>query len=152
VADNNNDRAGNIPAKPNKELKKLECLVGTWKESGEAEGTSTYEWMEGGFYLIQRFDTIIPDGRRVKGVEYIGYDEDTKTLRTHLMDNIGSNFAYTYDIIEGKDGEEATLMIWFGDKGSDNFYKGTISKDGKTIRGGWQWPGGGFEALSTRID
>lgn len=145
MADNNNDLAGSIPSKPYPVLKQLTPLVGKWKESGEVSGTSTYEWLDGGFFLVQRFDTIVPDGRRIKGVEYITYDEDTDTLRSHLMDNLGSNFTYTYEI----DGD--TITIWFGDKGSDNFYKGTISKDGKKITGGWQWPGGGFEAVSTKV-
>jgi hypothetical protein len=29
-------------------------LVGTWKVSGEIEGETRWEWMEGGFFLIQR--------------------------------------------------------------------------------------------------
>jgi hypothetical protein len=29
-------------------------LVGTWKISGESEGETTCEWMDGGFFLIQR--------------------------------------------------------------------------------------------------
>jgi hypothetical protein len=34
-------------------------------------------------------------------VEYIGFDEDTQTLRSHAMDNRGSNFAYTWEIDGG---------------------------------------------------
>jgi hypothetical protein len=29
-------------------------LVGTWKVSGEAEGETSWEWTDGGFFLIQR--------------------------------------------------------------------------------------------------
>jgi hypothetical protein len=28
--------------------------------------------------------------------------------------------------------------IWFGDKGSENFYKGMFSKDGDTVTGGYR--------------
>lgn len=41
---------------PNPDLRSLDRLVGTWQVSGEAQGTVTYEWMEGGFFLIQHVD------------------------------------------------------------------------------------------------
>ena len=50
----------------------LNRLVGMWKISGEAEGTVTYEWMEGGFFLIQYVD-LEQDGQRNKGLEIIGH-------------------------------------------------------------------------------
>ena len=31
--------------------------------SGDTHGTLTYEWMEGGFFLIQRFDFELYDHR-----------------------------------------------------------------------------------------
>jgi hypothetical protein len=144
MADNNNNLAGKINKTPNPALKKLERLIGTWQQSGEYNGTSTFELMEGGFFIIQHFDGIIY-GRHIKGIEYIGFDDDTKTLRSHLMGIDGSNFTYTWDM----DGN--TWTIWFGEKGSDNFYTGIISKDGDTVTGGWQWPGGGYKATLTRI-
>jgi hypothetical protein len=125
-------------------------LVGKWKISGpKLDGYATYEWMEGGFFLIQRFD-LTYDGERHKGIEYIGFDEDTQTLRSHLMEINGGNFTYTYDI------EGDTLWYWFGDKGSDNFSHGTFSKDGNTISGRWQWKEGdgkigGYEYTTTRV-
>ena len=38
---------------PNPDLRSLGRLIGTWKVSGEASGTVTYEWVEGGFFLLQ---------------------------------------------------------------------------------------------------
>jgi len=150
MADNNNCMAGQMPKKPNPELKKLERLIGRWRQSGDYNGTSECEWMEGGFFLIQHFDAITPDGHHVKGIEYVGFDEGTMTLRSHLMGIDGSNFTYTWDI----SGDIWT--VWFGDKGSDNFFRGKISRDGNTITGGWQWPEGdgktgGFKFTSTRM-
>jgi hypothetical protein len=74
--------------------------------------------MEGGFFLVHHFDGVDPSGFHAKGIEYIGFDEDTGTLRTHLLGASGSNFTYTWDITGD------TWTIWFGDKGSDNFYQG----------------------------
>ena len=54
-------------------LKSLNKLVGTWHVSGpDIKGEVTFEWMEGGFFLIQHVD-FVHDGRPVKGMEIIGY-------------------------------------------------------------------------------
>ena len=50
------DRDPNDQPQPDATLKRLGRLVGTWQVSGEAHGTVTYEWMEGGFFLIQHID------------------------------------------------------------------------------------------------
>ena len=44
-----------------------------------------------------------------------------------------------------------TLTIWFGERGSPAYYEGTLSEDGGTLTGAWHYPGGGYEAISTRI-
>ena len=56
MSDTNNIQAGYQPPQPNAALKKLEKLIGTWEVSGGAQGRVTYEWMEGGFFLIQHVD------------------------------------------------------------------------------------------------
>ncbi len=150
MADNNNALADNLPETPDPELKKLDRLAGKWKVSGpNIDGCVTFEWMEGGFFFIQRFE-LVYYGAKIKGIEYTGFDEDTRTLRSHLMDIRGANFTYTWDI------EGDTLWYWFGDKGSQNFSHGTFSKDGNTITGRWQWPEGGgkiggYEYTMTRV-
>ena len=50
------DYSQNEQPKPNPDMKSLERLVGTWKQSGGISGEITYQWMEGGFFLIQRVD------------------------------------------------------------------------------------------------
>jgi len=124
-----------MPKKPDPALKKLDRLVGRWRFFGDAKGAAQFEWMEGGFFLVQRFDFRMGK-RRLRGVEYIGFDEDTKTLRSHLMDSSGHNFTYTWDIKDDR------VTTWFGDRGSHNFYTGKLSKDGGIVRGRWQWPEG----------
>ena len=39
-------------------------------QSGDVQGTVTYEWMEGGFFLIQHVDL----GPEAKGMEVIGHE------------------------------------------------------------------------------
>jgi hypothetical protein len=51
---------------PNSDLRSLDRLVGMWNVSGGAEGKVTYEWLEGGFFLLQRYDLKV-EQHRVKG-------------------------------------------------------------------------------------
>ncbi|MFD1049723.1 hypothetical protein ACFQ1S_31430, partial [Kibdelosporangium lantanae] len=84
------------------------------------------------FYLVQHFEANHA-GRAIDAVEYIGFDEDTRTLRSHMMDNAGSNFTYTWQL----DGD--VLAIWFGEKGSDNFFTGTFDPDGDKVKAEYEW-------------
>ena len=83
-----NAQAHEQPPPPNPVLKSLDVMVGTWdlkgRESGpdgEIHGQVTFEWMEGGFFLVQRVD-IDYAGRKITGTESIGYDETRSLTRT----------------------------------------------------------------------
>jgi hypothetical protein len=144
MSDSNNHLAGRISSEPHPALRQLNRLLGGWEVTGPfLQGRISFEWMEGGFFLIHRVDGQA-GGRAIRGVEYIGFDEDTQTLRSHYMDVHGSNFTYTWAI------EGDTIRIWFGDKGSDNYFEGRFSPDGRSYSGHWQWPGGGYPATMTR--
>jgi len=133
VADNNNAKVGKLPKAPHPALKALDRLVGDWKIEGpDVDGRASFEWMEGGFFLVQHFD-LVNFGERHKGVEYATFDEDTGTVRSHLIGTDGSNFTYTYEI------EGDRLIYWFGDKDSGNCSRATFSRDGRTLTGRWQW-------------
>jgi len=146
MADNNNNRVTELPLTPHPAMQQLEALLGTWQTEGEAPGTSTYKMALGGQFVTQEFETETPNGRKISGIEYITWDEDTQTLRSHLMADDGSNFSYTYQV-----DTDGTCWTWFGDKGSDNFFKGALSDDGQTLAGRWQWPGGGFDVVSKKV-
>src|SRR5437868_13949855 len=65
---------------PNPALKSLDKLVGTWNVSdpsgkGEINGQVSFEWMEGGFFLIQRVD-LDHTGHKIKALEILGYGRD----------------------------------------------------------------------------
>jgi hypothetical protein len=145
VGDSNNHRAARLPPAPHPQLRQLERLVGRWEVGGSyLQGLLDYDWLEGGFFLIQRVDCRTPD-RQIRGVEYIGFDEDTQTLRSHYMDIHGANFTYTWEL------EGDTLRIWFGERGSDNCFEGRFSDDGCSCSGAWRWPGGGYAATLKRV-
>jgi hypothetical protein len=137
--------------KPSAALRRLDRLVGTWAMSGDVGGTVTYEWMEGGFFLIQRVDLRQQDGQRTTGMEVIGHlhpyeEEPSADIWSRYYSGTGETLDYVYEL------EGDTLMIWFGGRGSPAYYQGTLSPDGKTLSGAWHYPGGGgYEANATRV-
>ncbi len=70
MTEQTNPQAAYKAASPHPDLKSLEKLVGTWNLSGDTQGQITYEWMEGGFFLMQQVD-FEHDGHRIKGLEII---------------------------------------------------------------------------------
>ncbi len=141
----------NDQPKPNPDLKSLNQLVGTWEQSGDVTGEITYEWGEGGFFLIQRVD-LEQYGNKIKGIEVIGHEfpfgaEPSAEIKSRFYSFLdGMTLDYVYEM------EGNSLTIWAGEKGSPAYYKATLSEDGNTLAGSWTYPGGGgYDAISTRI-
>jgi hypothetical protein len=139
-----------IPA-PSPDLAGLNRLVGTWKVTGGSEGSVTYEWMEGGFFMLQHVD-LEQYGQRVKGLEIIGHlrpfgEEPSEHIHSRYYANTGDTFDYVYEV------EGDTLTIWAGEKGSPAYFRGTFSADGNNCSGAWVYPGGGgYESNMVRVD
>ncbi len=149
VDDANNAQAIQQPPQPNPDLKNLDILVGTWEMSGDVQGQVTFEWMEGGFFLIQHVDLGPQDGQRIKGIEIIGHErpfgaEPSDDIKSRFYSNMGDTLDYVYEL------EGDTLTIWAGEKGSPAYAKGTFSEDGNTGSGEWVYPGGGYRFTMTR--
>ena len=114
-------------------------------------GRVNYEWMEGGFFLIQRVDLGQEDGQRITGLEIIGHErpfgaETSEEIKSRFYSNTGETIDYVYEL------EGDTLTIWAGEKGSPAYYRGTFSAEGDTLTGAWHYPGGGgYTATSTRV-
>ncbi|WP_405095433.1 hypothetical protein [Micromonospora sp. NBC_01412] len=135
---------------PSAELKALDRLVGTWTVTGGAEGTVTYEWMEGAFFLLQRV-ALTQFGQPVTGLEVIGnlrpFGEPASVdVVSRFYDSTGNTLDYVYELTGD------TLTIWGGAKGSPAYYLGTFSADGTTVAGEWVYPGGGgYPSTMTRV-
>ena len=134
---------------PELKLRRLDRLVGTWEVSGGLQGKVSYEWMEGGFFLIQRFD-FDHDGRRIKGFEVIGRERMLGAERGH------QDWCLHHDgrhpRVHVRTGGD-NLKIWFGDRGSPAYFEGTFGEDGRTYSGSGHFPGGGgYEVTGTRVE
>ena len=126
-------------------------LVGKWEVSGGAQGQVAYEWMEGGFFLIQHVD-LHQYGHNIKGLEIIGHErpfgsEPSEEIKSRFYSSTGDTLDYVYEL------EGERLTIWGGHKDSGAYFRGTFSAaEGSTLSGGWHYPGGGgYEATSTRV-
>jgi hypothetical protein len=137
------------PPTPRPDVQALGRLVGTWTISGGATGRATYEWLEGGFFLLQHVE-LEQYGQRIKGLEVIGHEqpfggEPSPDIKSRFYDNLGNTLDYVYEL------EGDTLTIWGGERGSPAYYKGRFSEDGNTLTGAWVYPdGGGYESTATR--
>ncbi|MGI5289394.1 hypothetical protein ACQEVF_39495 [Nonomuraea polychroma] len=131
------------------QMRKLDGLVGTWQLSGGAKGTVRFEWMEGGFFLLQHVD-LVHDGQQVKGMEVIGHErpfgaEPSEEIKSRFYDSAGNTLDYVYEVHD-----DGSLTIWGGEKGSPAYCRSTVSEDGNTVTASWVWPGGGYDTIGTR--
>ena len=136
------------PPQPAPDLQALDRLVGTWDVTGGAHGRVVYEWLEGGFFLLQHVD-LQQEGQPIKGIEIIGHErpfgaEPSPEVKSRFYDSLGNTLDYVYEL----DGD--VLTIWGGEKGSPAYYRGTFSQDGDSCAGAWVYPGGGYESTMTR--
>jgi hypothetical protein len=130
---------------PSPALRSLDRLIGTWQVTGpDLDGQVTFAWMAGGFFLMQQVQ-LNQGGQQTQGIEIIGYDPESNSLRSHYFDSTGSILEYTWEV------SDTTLTIWFGLAGSPAFYRGQFSADGNTNAGAWEWPGGGYDSTMTRV-
>lgn len=133
---------------PSPAMQSLDRLVGTWQLTGDSTGTVTYEWMEGGFFLLQQVDMHL-FGSDVKALEVIGHlqpfgEPPTPEVRSRAYDTRGNTLDYVYEV----DGD--SLTIWGGEPGSSSYYKGTFVDEDTNV-GQWTFPGGGYTSTMHRI-
>ena len=121
-------------------VEELEPLVGEWVLEGAnrldpsdpLRGSVSFEWMEGGRWLVQRWSTeveIFPDG-----IALFGPDASGEGLVQHYFDSRGVARVY------GTSLEDGVWKLW-REEGDDDFWQrfsGALSDDGATISGAWE--------------
>jgi len=108
----------------------LNRLAGTWVD--QDGGTSTFEWMDGGNFMMQKMGG---------GIEMIGYDEESGQLKTHffagdrnMLDNGGRPIRYMYSI----QGEDVEIALDDMSDRSGSFVAKLTENDTK-LTGRWDW-------------
>jgi len=120
------------------QIEALEPLVGAWVTEvrlppggGEpVRGRTTFEWLGGGGYLIQRAtmdDPVFP-----RGVMVIGPTADGERIVQHYFDSRGVARVYEISFDDG------VLRLWRDDADFAQRYSGRLSADGRTIEGAWE--------------
>lgn len=155
--DSANAPAAQQPPTPSPALRALDVMLGTWDlrgrdlvTDGEIRGRLRFEWLEGGFYLVQHVE-IDYVGRKIKGTEYVGYDRESQQLRSYFFSNDGPSpfggvaLEYVWEV------DDDTITIWGGYVGSPAKFQGRFDPDRNSGFGRWEWPGGGYEATMTRV-
>jgi hypothetical protein len=113
--------ADDIPP-PDPELRRLEPLVGTWRAEEHTEDSvlgpgvpvtsvESFEWFEGGYFLVSTYETAFGDEPVQKGVNYWGYDSVAQRFEIVFFSNNGP----------------------FTEEG--NRYRGTVEGDALTFEG-----------------
>ena len=118
--------------------KLMGALEGRWRTQGQTvatkdapsikiEGTDTYEWLPGGFFMIHRVDVRMGTDD-AKTLEVIGYDVATNTYLTTFFDNLGNTGSY-----------RATVHgdVWTFQGAADRATL-TIRDRGNTMRAHWE--------------
>lgn len=96
---------------PSPQHQRLGVFVGNWTTQGrtrttpsapaaEIVGTDTYEWLEGGYFLVHRVDVRL-GAEEVKALEIITYDASSDTYRTHAFDSQGNYSTYQATVHDG---------------------------------------------------
>lgn len=146
------DSPGDVPTARPTSLDRLDVLIGQWEMEATFEagyfgpgsqpitgrgGRTTFEWLEGRFFLTQRFINEHPAAP--SGIALIGVGTDPDTFTQHYYDSRGVTRIYQMTL----DGR--TWKLWREAPGFWQRYTGLISDDGNTITGAWEGSADGQE-------
>lgn len=125
---------------PNPLLKNLDQFVGAWEFKGHLVGSdeetvkakAVFEWLPGKFFLQQRI-TLDFNGMEIESLELIGYDEETKGLKSSVYSNLSpAALPYFWKV----DGRKVQITVNYGVL--DATFTGEFSEDGQSYAGGWR--------------
>ena len=129
--------SGEIPAERPTSLAALDVLVGEWDTQAlfpgsppvSGGGRTTFEWLEGQYFLIQRVTATQPDGPGL--IAIIGAGPDG-SLAQDYFDNRGVHRIYQMSL------DGVAWKVWRESPGFFQRYTGTLSADGTVIAGAWE--------------
>lgn len=139
------DNPGDIPTTRPAALQRLDALLGEWDMEAQFEadyfapgsppvtargGRTSFEWLAGEYFLIQRFDVDNPAAP--SGISIIGAKGDPGAFTQHYYDSRGVARDYQMSL------EEGVWKLWRDAPGFWQRYAGVLSADGRTITGSWE--------------
>jgi hypothetical protein len=85
---------------PSPELRRLEPLLGKWQTTARTQASvfgpavpvtsiEEFYWLEGGYFLVQTYETAFGDEPAQKGINYWFYDADVRKFRIIFFSNNG---------------------------------------------------------------
>jgi hypothetical protein len=100
VANDNTDQSALAVPPPDPELRRLDPLVGTWRAEDHTQDSvlgpgvpvtseESFSWFDGGYFLVQTYETVFGDESAQKGVNYWMYESRTKEFRIIFFSNNG---------------------------------------------------------------
>lgn len=136
---------GNIPAARPPALTRLDALLGEWVMEASFDagyfgpgtapianrgGRTTFEWLDGEFFLFQRFTVANPTAP--SGIAIIGATDEPDTFTQHYYDSRGVARVYRTSL------NDRIWRVWREAPGFYQRYTGTFSADGASITGAWE--------------
>lgn len=133
-----------IPDSRPSEVTALGALAGEWEleasfDAGSfgpgsapvtGRGRTTFEWVDGEFFLLQRFS--VEDPAAPSGIAVIGAGPAPGTLTQHYYDSRGVERVYQMSLDGG------VWKLWREAPGFSQRFTGTLASGGRTIEGAWE--------------
>jgi len=141
-----------VPGRRPEELSRLDVLIGRWEMETTFEagyfgpgspaitsrgGRTDFEWLEGGFFLIQHFVADHPAAP--SGIAIIGVGPVPGTFTQRYYDSRGVARTYQMSL------DDRVWKLWREAPGFCQRYTGLVSDDGSTIAGAWEASADGRE-------
>jgi Protein of unknown function (DUF1579) len=85
---------------PDPELQRLQPLLGTWRSNDHTTDSvlgpgvpvtsvETFHWLEGNYFLVQTYESVLGAEPAQKGINYWGYDSEARKFRIIFFSNNG---------------------------------------------------------------
>lgn len=127
----------------NPAVERLAPLVGEWSlavafpgaPEGDSGARTSFEWMSGERFLIQRWE--VPHPAAPDGIAVIGWDDGRGTLLQHYFDSRGVARVYEMSF-EGGLWKLSRTAPDFSELDFSQRFEGRLSDDARTIHGRWE--------------
>jgi Protein of unknown function (DUF1579) len=105
-----------VVAPPSPELQRLRPLLGKWQSQAQTEDSilgpgvtvtsiEEFYWLDGGYFLVQTYETVFGDEGAQKGINYWFHDDATRKFRIIFFGNNGpfteDGNRYEGEIVDG---------------------------------------------------